>query len=117
MKKVDLTKKDFTKEEEDYVEKTFLKVIDDFNGGKKFSINFGNDKVGFFVKENSIVIGIRYNLENPDDIEQVFNAHGLCRLIIDKIRIKENFKLGLPIIGNIYSKFGVNHIPQKGGKY
>ena len=118
-------------EEKEYIKNTYPKVIAEYNGeGRfianlgnamtgaeyngegRFIANLGNAMTGFLVTENAVVLGIRYNLENPNDIEQVFNANGFCKLIIDQIRIKEKTKLELPIIGNIYSEFGVNVIPK-----
>ena len=112
LNKVNHTKKELTQEEKEYIKNTYPKVIAEYNGEGRFIANLGNAMTGFLVTENAVVLGIRYNLENPNDIEQVFNANGFCKLIIDQIRIKEKTKLELPIIGNIYSEFGVNAIPK-----
>ncbi len=108
LKNVDHTKEELTQEEQKFIKKTFPKVIAEIEGEGEFRVNFGNENAGFFATENVVVIGIRYNLDVPNDLEQVFNANGFCKLIIDKIRIKEESNLGFPIIGNIYSSFGVN---------
>ena len=113
LKNIDVNKEELTQKEIIFIKRTFHKVISEGEGKGENLTNFGNQNVGFLAKDNSVVIGIRYEVENPNNMEQVLNAKSFCKLIIAKINFEEGSKLGTPMIGNRYSRFGVNIMLQE----
>ncbi|HCC03281.1 MAG TPA: hypothetical protein DEP51_00225 [Clostridiales bacterium] len=114
LKSVELCEGSFTPKQRAYIEKSFPKVIAEGEGNGKTIANYGNENVGFLAKDNSVVIGIRYNVKDPNDLQQVLNAKDFCQLIINRINLIEGPKIRVPMVGHRYSKFGVKIMHPKG---
>lgn len=116
-KKIEENKQELDKEAEQFIEKTYQKLIfeDITKDNKLYIIQYGPDSRNFFAQNNSVVIGIRYDEfeYNGLDDETWDKLHDKQLIyldsLIEKMKKELETKLPVPIAIIEYDQFSVNY--------